>query len=43
LATLLLERKIPHEFRQLPGGHNWTYWDAQIGEILKAAAARMPG
>jgi putative tributyrin esterase len=41
LATLLLERKIPHEFRQLPGKHNWEYWDAQVRDVLKMAAQRM--
>ncbi|HVF51187.1 MAG TPA: alpha/beta hydrolase family protein, partial [Pyrinomonadaceae bacterium] len=40
-ATLLLERKIPHEFRQLPGGHSWPYWDAQVQEILRIASQRM--
>ncbi len=42
LSALLLERKIPHEFRQLPGGHNWAYWDAQIPEVLKIAHSRLP-
>src|SRR5688572_13785807 len=28
-AGLLVERKIPHEYRQLPGSHNWPYWDRQ--------------
>jgi putative tributyrin esterase len=41
LATILLERKIPHEFRQLPGKHNWVYWDAQVRDVLKIAAQRM--
>jgi putative tributyrin esterase len=41
LATIFLERKIPHEFRQLPGGHNWTYWDAQVQEVLKIAQRKM--
>lgn len=41
LATIFLERKIPHEFRQLPGAHNWAYWDSQVQEILKIAARRM--
>lgn len=41
LASLLLERKIPHEFRQLPGAHNWAYWDSQVREVLKIAAQRM--
>lgn len=37
-ADLLLARKIPHEFRQLPGSHNWEYWDQQIQAILNLAA-----
>jgi S-formylglutathione hydrolase FrmB len=41
LATILLERKIPHEFRQLPGKHSWEYWDAQVQEVLKVAWGRM--
>ncbi len=41
LATILLERKIPHEFRQLPGKHNWEYWDSQVREVLKIAAQKM--
>jgi S-formylglutathione hydrolase FrmB len=40
-ADLLLERKIPHEFRQLPGQHDWQYWDQQIREILSMAAQRL--
>ena len=35
LAALLLERKIPHEFRQLPGGHKWNYWDRQVQDVLR--------
>jgi S-formylglutathione hydrolase FrmB len=42
LATILLEQKIPHEFRQLPGKHGWAYWDAQVQEVLKMAARKMP-
>jgi putative tributyrin esterase len=34
---LLIEKKIPHEFRQLPGGHNWPYWDKQVQEFLRIA------
>jgi S-formylglutathione hydrolase FrmB len=40
-AALLREKKIPHEFRQLPGNHNWAYWDQQVQEVLKIAAERM--
>ena len=37
LADLLFERKIPHEYRQLPGDHNWAYWDQQVQEVLRLA------
>jgi putative tributyrin esterase len=42
LANILLERKIPHEFRQLPGKHNWEYWGAQVREVLRVVAQKMP-
>jgi putative tributyrin esterase len=41
LAALFAERKIPHEYRQLPGNHNWQYWDRQIKEILKLTAQHL--
>jgi Predicted esterase len=34
-AQILAERKIPHEYRQLPGAHNWIYWDEQVQEFLR--------
>ncbi len=34
---LLIQKKVPHEFRQLPGGHNWPYWDKQVQEFLRLA------
>jgi len=40
LASLLVELKIPHEYRELPGNHSWPYWDAQLQEILKIAAMK---
>jgi S-formylglutathione hydrolase FrmB len=41
LSELLLRRKIPHEYRQLPGAHTWPYWDAQVQEVLKLAARKL--
>ena len=41
LAALMFEKKIPHEFRELPGDHSWVYWDQQVREILKIAAGKM--
>ena len=36
-ADLLFEKSVPHEYRQRPGGHNWTYWNAQVEEFLRIA------
>jgi putative tributyrin esterase len=38
LADILVSKKIPHQFRQLPGGHTWAYWDQQVREILRLYA-----
>ena len=40
-VNILLERKMVHEYRQLPGGHIWAYWDREINEVLRVAAERM--
>lgn len=34
-VALLVEKKIPHEFRQLPGRHDWVFWDSQVQEFLR--------
>ena len=41
LAKLMFDKKIPHEFRQLPGDHSWAYWDQQIPHILEIASQKM--
>ena len=40
-AAVLREKKIPHEYRELPGDHNWAYWDQQLPEVLHIAAQKM--
>ena len=40
-ATLLMEKKIPHEFRQLPGRHDWVYWNSQIAEFLEVTTKHL--
>lgn len=40
-VKLLVEKKVPHEFRQLPGGHNWVYWNSQVKEFLEVADKRL--
>lgn len=34
-SNLLIEKKIPHEYRELPGKHDWTFWNAQVEEFLE--------
>lgn len=34
---LLMEKKIPHEFRQLPGKHDWVFWNSQVQEFLRVS------
>lgn len=38
-SSLLQEKKIPHEYRELPGAHTWPYWEQQIQEILRKTDA----
>ena len=38
LSEIFLEKKIAHEYRELPGTHSWAYWDQQVQEVLKMAA-----
>ena len=40
-SALLVEKKIPHEFRELPGTHGWPYWDRQVREVLRLAAQKL--
>jgi putative tributyrin esterase len=40
-VALLIEKKIPHEYRELPGAHNWEYWNKQVQEFLRVAALRL--
>lgn len=40
-AALLTEKKVAHEFRELPGTHSWQYWDQQVRELLKVAAEKL--
>ena len=42
LAVLMFEKKIPHEYRELPGDHSWVYWDRQVQEVLRIAGQKLP-
>jgi S-formylglutathione hydrolase FrmB len=39
-VALLNEKKIPHEYREHPGGHDWKFWDTQVREFLQVARNR---
>jgi putative tributyrin esterase len=41
IVEILLAKKIPHQYRQLPGVHNWEYWDRQVREVLRVSAQSM--
>lgn len=41
LSELMYEKKIAHEYRELPGDHSWGYWDKQIQEVLKLASQKL--
>jgi putative tributyrin esterase len=33
-AAVLAERHIPHRFDEVPGGHDWNQWNAQLPRIF---------
>lgn len=35
LHAMMIDKKIPHEFRVRDGGHTWTYWRTALPEVLK--------
>jgi putative tributyrin esterase len=40
-ASLLTEKKAVHEYRQLPGAHDFRFWEDQISEFLAVAERRI--
>ena len=41
MSRILDERKIAHEYREFPGGHDWKYWDTHLPEILRLASQKL--
>jgi enterochelin esterase-like enzyme len=35
LHAMMIDKKIPHEFRVRDGGHTWNYWRTALPEVLK--------
>jgi putative tributyrin esterase len=40
-SSLLVEKKMPHEYRQHPGGHDWIFWNEHIREFMAVAEKRL--
>lgn len=40
-VALLTDKKVPHEYRQMPGAHNWAFWDSEVQEFLRVAGKLM--
>lgn len=37
-SALLLQKNLPHEYRERPGAHDWKEWDHQINQVLQVLA-----
>lgn len=35
MHALLMEKKVPHEFRMRDGGHSWEYWRTALPSVLE--------
>ena len=39
--TKLDALRVPHEYEEFPGAHNWDYWDEQVQEALEFQAKHL--
>jgi putative tributyrin esterase len=37
LRELMVEKNVPHEYRERPGGHDWKFWTEEGKEFLELA------
>ena len=40
LAAILQQRRIPYEYRETQGAHNWAYWNRQVVPLLASLPLR---
>ena len=33
-VQILADRKLPHEYDEVPGTHSWDVWDAQLPQFF---------
>lgn len=41
LARLLKQKMISYEYHEIPGGHNWNYWNKEIKHILQIVNTKL--
>ena len=41
LHAKLEAMRVPHEYEEFAGGHNWDYWDVHVQEALAFQAERL--
>lgn len=39
--TFLVEKQLPHTYREHPGAHTWDYWDTHVREALQQHAREL--
>jgi putative tributyrin esterase len=39
LCTSLCQSEIPHEFKEIEGGHDWLYWNSRVSELLQLVSS----
>ncbi len=42
LSEAMTKRQIAHEFQELPGGHDWEYWDSRVPHFIEKLG-QLPG
>ncbi len=41
LAAQLSSQKVPYEYHETAGGHDWEYWDSAVNPLLQAVARHL--
>ena len=41
LSGQLKQARIRHVYQEFPGGHNWPYWEAHLGDMLRFFAQHL--
>jgi S-formylglutathione hydrolase FrmB len=41
LSAAFIESDIPHEFKEIEGGHDWLYWSSRVSDLLQMASSKL--